>query len=513
MPAPGSPCWYDALFAPVRGRVEASWARIPGGVPRPDQVPRAGLGGAVVAQVAQGWGTRRWQEAARVAIPLVEAVNQRVHLGAPTAEERAGLLKAEPGGALALVRRFARRDEAILRRVGARVIGDTPGCAPVPEAVGFLRGAVAAGVIIADVPDEIHAGLDAWARAVGEGIEGDNGDWRARAEAALASVPDADARERMIAVLTPGPDHAPAPRVIAGWDPVILPDAPPPGDPITRAMDELIGGGGPVRTAARWVAARGGKRMRARVALGAACAVGAPPEAALRAGAAIEWVHAASLVLDDIVDEADLRRGAPALHRATSTAFAAGVAGWILSRVVDDSPELTETLISLAVGQRSELARAGDAEMPLSAWYGIAADKTGRLFSAAARLGGAAAGADPRAQAALARYGGELGLAFQIVDDLLDLVGDEAALGKRPGQDLRTGRVTFPLLLLRDREPAALAGTPDALITALHRRGVVDEARARARVHADRACAALAALPGDASELRALAAACVERSA
>jgi hypothetical protein len=103
--------------------------------------------------------------------------------------------------------------------------------------------------------------------------------------------------------------------------------------------------------------------------------------------------------------------------------------------------------------------------------------------------------------------------AFQIVDDLLDYVGDTALLGKRAGQDQRTGRVTFPLLLLRDAEPSALAAPPDALVAALHHHGVPQRCLAAARAHHDRALAALVGLPGDVSELQSLATRCVERQA
>ncbi|MFN7147271.1 MAG: polyprenyl synthetase family protein, partial [Myxococcota bacterium] len=132
-------------------------------------------------------------------------------------------------------------------------------------------------------------------------------------------------------------------------------------------------------------------------------------------------------------------------------------------------------------------------------------------FTAAAAAGGRAAGATPTQLRALARYGQELGLAFQIVDDLLDLVGDEAQLGKRPGQDLRTGRVTFPLLMLRERAPEALGRPPAEVLAALERHDIAAVCHARAREHADRARAALGALPGDVSELEAVAALCVER--
>ncbi|MFN7147468.1 MAG: hypothetical protein ACK4YP_27120, partial [Myxococcota bacterium] len=145
-PDAGAALWHDVLLAPVRDRVEAAWRRIPDGPAEPAAVPRAGLGGAVVIHVARGWGTRRWQEAGRVAVAAVEAANQRVFLGAPEGQARARWLGADLRGVLGLARQAARRDEALLRRVAARLLdGEAPGAARIPEGVLFLRGAVAAG--------------------------------------------------------------------------------------------------------------------------------------------------------------------------------------------------------------------------------------------------------------------------------------------------------------------------------------------------------------------------------
>ena len=518
-----APPWFAPLLDPVRDRVAAAWARLP----HPDaaaDVPRAGLGGAVVAHVARGWGTRRWQEIGRVGITLVEGWNQHVHRGAPDDTTRTAWITADLGRAGGVVRDAARRDEALLRRVAVRLLA-TPdlGAERVPEAVIFLRGAVAAGVVAGKVPDGAHAGLDRWAAALGRALEA-GGDAEAHAAAivaareALAGLPDCDARERFASVLDGVPAHPAAPRGLDAWVPCPVPalDAPP-ADPLEALLRAPFTDAGPLPDAARWLAARGGKRLRARIALAAARAVGGPDAAAVPVALAAEWAHTASLVLDDIIDEADLRRGAPALHRVTSTPFAVGVAGWVLARTLLAAPEgasdVADTLLALAEGQRAELARAGDLTMSLDDWYTIAAAKTSRLFAYAASGGGAAGGATRRQQKALARYGQELGLAFQIVDDLLDYVGDTAVLGKRAGQDQRTGRVTYPLLLLREDEPDALGAPPDALLAALHRHDVPNRCLARARAHHDHALAALVGLPGDVTELHTLATRCVERQA
>jgi octaprenyl-diphosphate synthase len=500
----------------MKERLEAAWARIPAGAAAPWGVPRAGLGGSVVAHVARGWGARRWQEAGRVAIAAVEAVNQRVHLGVPDGTARRAWLEADLRVATGVARQVARRDETLIRRVLDRVTGGPrPGEDASPEAVLFLRGAVAAGVVVGAVPDGVHARLDAWAIALGtamEQVERGQSASRALEDAARAldDVPDADARERMLAVLDPGPTATGARRDPEGWTPFFVTARGRPDEAIIGAMDALLDGEGPLREAARWLAGTGGKRVRARIVLGAARAMGHDEGARLPAAAALEWVHAASLVLDDIVDGADLRRGEPALHRATSGPFAAGTAAWILARVAVTHPGLADAMLALAEGQRAELAREGDVGMGLAEWYAIAGAKTAKLFAAAATTGGA--GANRRELRALGRYGHELGLAFQIVDDLLDLVGDETHLGKRPGQDIRAGRVTFPMLLLREREPGALGGGEAELLAALARHDVAAACRDRARVHGERARAALRDLPGDTLELHALVDLCVERA-
>ncbi|MES2644592.1 MAG: polyprenyl synthetase family protein [Myxococcota bacterium] len=535
--------WFRPLLDPVRDRVEAAWRAL---AEPPGEGPRAGLGGAVVIHVARGWGTRRWQEAGRVGIALVEAYDQQVFRGPPDAATRTWWLTTDLRRAHGALRATVRRDEVLLRRVVGRVLGGPrAGAEPVPEAVVFLRGAVAAGVIAGAVPDEAHASLDRWAGALGLAMEHaepggcDASRTSALGEAAraLQELPDCDAKERLAAVLAPGPrrrsEGPDRVRAFAGWAPVVLPEQPGPSTPLERALVAPFLGDGPLPAAAAWLAARGGKRLRARIALAAARSVGGVPDEALAVAVAAEWAHTASLVLDDIVDEADLRRGAPALHRATSVPFAAGVAGWVLACTLLATPDtapvsstssgsppsspnvaaLADTLLALAEGQRAELAYAGNLAMGLDDWYTIASAKTARLFAFAATNGGAAAGGSRRHQRALGRYGQELGLAFQIVDDVLDYVGDEAALGKRPGQDQRAGRVTFPLLLLRELDPGALARSPEEVLAALHEHGIAARCQARAATHLERAVTALAGLPGDTSELIALATHCVERRA
>lgn len=253
----------------------------------------------------------------------------------------------------------------------------------------------------------------------------------------------------------------------------------------------------PVVAAMRY-AARGGKRLRAFLVIEGAGLFGVAPEAALPAAAAVEALHAYSLVHDDLpcMDDDDLRRGQPTVHVKwdEATAVLAGDALQTLAFQLCTDPVLgvAERRIALVAA----LARASGAEgMVLGQALDIAAEtagraltlpeitrlqagKTGALISFAAEAGAILAGAD---RAPLAAYAAALGLAFQIADDILDVEGAEAATGKRVGKDAAAGKATFVSLM-------GLEG-----------------ARARARALVDEAEAALAPYGAAAGGLRAAA--------
>lgn len=500
--------WYGDFLTPVSARVSAARARIPGGE---IDVPLAGFYGALVVHVARGWGDRRWEDGSRVAVALLETANQLAFLGVPAVEARGVWLGAQLRPGLDVARRLVARERMLLRRVAARVVGSVNVGGDVASApVLFLRAAVAAGVVVGAVPDGVHVALDAWARAFGASMAAASGGAASPAAngmaalAALADLPDAAAKEALIALTEREITSDTVPPHFSAWRPYTISGSARAEDALTAEIRSVIAASGPVPDAARAFAVAGGKRFRARVAMAAMAAVCPVPTAesaarARTAGAHVEWLHAASLVIDDIVDEAELRRGVPALHRTTDPIFALGTAAYVMAVLADASPSLVDVMFALAEGQRAELARAADPSMTISEWYTIAGEKTARLFSVAATLGAEAAGATKSSHVrALSRYGHELGLAFQIIDDLLDVTGTENELGKRPGNDARAGRIGFPELLARENPDA------DSLAT---------RCRERARGHANRAVAAIADLPGDTSELRDLARLCVERSA
>ncbi len=247
------------------------------------------------------------------------------------------------------------------------------------------------------------------------------------------------------------------------------------------------------------------KRLRPTLVLFAAEACGGAWEAALPAACAVEMVHTYSLIHDDLpaMDDDDLRRGRPTCHKAFGEAVAilAGdallaLAFEVLARDLRPAGVAAQACAALAEaagatalvgGQADDLTlehTAGD----IATLENIHRRKTGAMFLASLRLGGYAAGADEAQQAALERFGKKIGLAFQIADDLLDVEGNEAAMGKRVGKDSQHGKLTFPGLL------------------------GIEESRRRAQQLIDEACEALAPLGEKRAGLEALARYVVERN-
>lgn len=214
--------------------------------------------------------------------------------------------------------------------------------------------------------------------------------------------------------------------------------------------------------AMRYAVLPGGKRLRPVLVLLACEATGGELEEALPSACAIEFVHCYSLVHDDLpaMDDSDLRRGRPTVHRAfdEATAILAGdalltLAFEVLARGIADPAVLAASVAELATaagaagmvgGQMEDLIGMGDGQ-PLERLHRIHELKTGALLRCAVRLGAIAARATEDQRAILDRYADAVGLAFQIVDDLLDVVGDAEALGKPVHQD--ENKLTFPAVL------------------------------------------------------------------
>ena len=210
-----------------------------------------------------------------------------------------------------------------------------------------------------------------------------------------------------------------------------------------------------------------GKRVRPALCLMACEACGTPRRRALPAALALEMIHTYSLVHDDLpaMDDDDLRRGRPTVHKAfdEATAILAGDGLLTLAfEVLAAAPNAGDLALELAraagwagmVGGQALDLEAEGKRLGLAGLLGIHRRKTGALLLASVRMGGIAAGAPPKRLDALTAYGKAVGLAFQVQDDILDVVGDEKAMGKRLRKDAGAGKATFPGLLGLEKSKA-----------------------------------------------------------
>jgi len=211
-----------------------------------------------------------------------------------------------------------------------------------------------------------------------------------------------------------------------------------------------------VNQISHYIIGGGGKRLRPLVHLLAARAAGYRGQNHIQMAAIIEFIHTATLLHDDVVDESSRRRGKETAHRIWGNAASVLVGDFLYSRsfqlmVEIDRIEvmriLADTTNTIAEGEVLQLMQMGNAELDVSDYFQVISDKTACLFAASARLGGILAGRSDDDCAALANYGLLLGQAFQITDDILDYSADDQMLGKSLGDDLAEGKVTLPLIL------------------------------------------------------------------
>ncbi|MEV4112724.1 polyprenyl synthetase family protein [Nonomuraea sp. NPDC049695] len=214
---------------------------------------------------------------------------------------------------------------------------------------------------------------------------------------------------------------------------------------------------------ARHLLAHGGKRLRPTLLFLAADLDGgtADEEALLRAGAAVELLHVATLYHDDVMDRAETRRGAPTANARWGQAVAVTAGTFIFARAIGLLGGLDarvarwagEGVLALALGQLQETENAYNPDHQLARYLEVAAKKTAALFELPCRAGAALGGASEEVCEAAGLYGRALGLAFQAVDDVLDLTAEARGLGKRPGTDLREGVYGMPTLVALSHSP------------------------------------------------------------
>ncbi|HTX56351.1 MAG TPA: polyprenyl synthetase family protein [Candidatus Acidoferrales bacterium] len=276
-----------------------------------------------------------------------------------------------------------------------------------------------------------------------------------------------------------------------------------------------------ITEAVRRMLAAGGKRLRPRVTLLAAAACGDDPQRHLHLAAYMELIHVATLIHDDVVDNAQMRRGvnATAVDFGNRVSVLAGdyLFAWIFKNVTADYPHpvpniLSATLADICDGEVLQLQALGNLDLSLAGYVEIARKKTASLFAASAACGAIMGGGNPSEIEALRAFGDAYGVAFQMHDDLLDLTADERSLGKPVGNDLRERKVTIPLVCalragsgeFRSEAARFYAGAENdgipVLVAAIAREGGLDGTRAEIARYVERAKAALEPLSPNAAK-------------
>jgi octaprenyl-diphosphate synthase len=210
----------------------------------------------------------------------------------------------------------------------------------------------------------------------------------------------------------------------------------------------------------RYIQGSGGKRVRPAVLLMAARLCGYSGDKAVLNAAVVEFIHTATLVHDDIIDEADTRRGRLAVHSRWGNDITVLLGDYLYIRsmalaLTQDTLEVVRLLCDVTLrmieGELYQLTKTGDVDITEEEHFEIVRRKTAHLFAGCAEIGGLLGTASEKQRTALREYGFNLGIAFQIVDDVLDYTADEAVLGKPIGGDLREGKVTLPVIYLLRR--------------------------------------------------------------
>jgi octaprenyl-diphosphate synthase len=266
-----------------------------------------------------------------------------------------------------------------------------------------------------------------------------------------------------------------------------------------------------------YLRAGGGKRIRPALLLLSSKLLSYEGGGAVRLGAVVEIIHTATLVHDDIIDEAKTRRGRPAANTQWGNSRCVLAGDWLYMqafkiavqernfRILDTLIELTQQMVEGELLQMEKLGKL----ITLDEHFDLIFRKTACLFSVCMRLGAILGGASPEQEAALAKYGHDLGMAFQIVDDVLDLTASEDVLGKPVASDLREGKVTMAVIhalerctnsersqiekILKDR---AFNGVTHAdILQILQRYGSLEAATSRAAEYAESACKSICFFP------------------
>ena len=268
-----------------------------------------------------------------------------------------------------------------------------------------------------------------------------------------------------------------------------------------------------------YIISAGGKRIRPMLVLLFSGALGFAGRERFELAATVEFIHTATLLHDDVVDESSLRRGRRTANALFGNAASVLVGDFVYSRafqmmVSAGRMRVLEVLADatnvIAEGEVLQLMNMHDPDLSVDDYLRVIRFKTAKLFEASARLGAVLSNAEPAIEEACAAYGRSLGTAFQLVDDLLDYEGATVQLGKNVGDDLREGKPTLPLLIAMERaSPTQRALVRNAIehgevsrlaevVAIVRETGALEATRDAARAEADKACNTLELLPASA---------------
>lgn len=279
-----------------------------------------------------------------------------------------------------------------------------------------------------------------------------------------------------------------------------------------------------IHKAGEYLSNGGGKRVRPALLLLVSRMLGHDGDEEVTYAATVELIHTATLVHDDIIDHAGLRRGRPSVNRLWGNNLTVLLGDWIYALAMQKAlshdrlavvQRLVGATLKMVEGELLALERLGAIDLTVEEYFRIIDRKTAHLFSAACSVPALIEPARPEAEPILAEYGRNLGVCFQVVDDLLDFTAHQEELGKPVLSDLKEGKLTLPLILLLPRlsadqrqpieqvleDRAFLRAAPEEILGLVESAGTLEEARTIAEQHAEHARRALDNLPAsDASE-------------
>ncbi|MCU1603185.1 MAG: Polyprenyl synthetase [Frankiales bacterium] len=301
-------------------------------------------------------------------------------------------------------------------------------------------------------------------------------------------------------------------KLLSGTDPALVESLNAGLEQVEARLHEVVKSAHPMLSeAATHLFDAGGQRFRPLLVLLAAQLGGGVNDDVLDAAVVIELTHVATLYHDDVMDEAPVRRGAESANARWTNSVAILTGDYLFARASDLTAGLgteathlqSRTFARLVEGQIAETAGPAEGQDPIAHHLQVLADKTGSLIATSARLGALMAGADRATVETLAEYGEVIGVAFQLSDDLIDVLHESASSGKTPGTDLREGIATLPVLLAHDDAAlmAVLGGdlsSDEALagaLAALRAHPAIDLARDRMTGYVDRARTIATSLP------------------